>query len=135
MNGTIDGKYENDLSVAEIRAKSVEHYLKNNFNLGTNQLHTRFTNSPEKPSTSNVKDGIEENRRVELSSRNIELFEPIFIKGEKKIVTIPDNVVFVPNFVTNKPIKKWTMEIYQSGRLVNRYDGKDVAIDSTLEIS
>jgi hypothetical protein len=104
ITGTIDGKYETERQTSEQRALSVKDYLLKNYAIENVRLSTEFVGIPSKPSAQSVRDGLVENRRVELSSRNTELFEPIFVKGEKKVIAFPDNVVFVPRIVSNKII-------------------------------
>jgi outer membrane protein OmpA-like peptidoglycan-associated protein len=126
ITGTIDGKYETDQTISEYRAINVKNYLTSNFEIDESNIEIKFGNLPSKPSAQSVKDGIVENRRVELSSDFPILFEPVFVKGQKQQIATPDNVFFAPKVVSNKPIKSWNMEISQADRIVSNVSGDSI---------
>lgn len=122
VTGTIDGKYETDIEVSEERANSIKNYLLKTYDIGENRIQTRAQRLPEKPSAQTVQDGIEENRRVELSSNSPTLLAPIFIKGDKQRLAYPEVVEFVPK--TNvDTLTAWELEVVQSGRVVKKITG------------
>ncbi len=123
ITGTIDGKYETEQSISEGRASTVKKYLLDNYDINENNIQTVALMLPQKPSAQTVQDGVEENRRVELSSNSPEILAPIFIKGKKQRLATPEVVEFVPEVSNADSILLWELEIMQSDRLVKKING------------
>ena len=126
ITGTIDGRVETDATISEYRALGVRKYLIDNYNIEPSRLTVRFGGQPARPSAMTVQDGIVENRRVELSSNDPTLFEPVFVKGEKRQIAIPDNITFVPEIRTNQKVTSWDFEISQADRIVRKISGDSI---------
>jgi outer membrane protein OmpA-like peptidoglycan-associated protein len=134
ITGTIDSKYETNIQVSAERANKVKNYLVNNFNIDESRLRVESIGLPSKPSAQSVKDGIVENRRVELSSNIPNILDPVFIKGEKVRFSTPDNVHFVPSVESNKPIISWVLEIYQADKIIKQFSGDKIDDDIKWDI-
>ena len=126
ITGNIDNKYETGMSISEGRAREVKNYLQNKYNILDSRLRVEHRTLPAKPSAQSVKDGIVENRRVELSSNIQSIFDPVFVKGEKTRFATPDNIHFVPMAESNKPITGWELEIYQADRIIKQFSGEEI---------
>jgi len=126
ITGTIDERFETNRTVAEARAKGVKDYLNNNYNIADSRLKVEHRGLPAKPSAQSVRDGIIENRRVELSSNNLNIFDPVFVKGEKIRFATPDHIFFVPMSEANKPIIGWDLEIHQADRIIKQLVGEQI---------
>ena len=126
ITGTIDGRVETEPVISRYRALGVRKYLLDNYSIDSNRINIRFGAQPSKPSAYTVQDGLVENRRVELSSNSPVLFEPVFMRGEKQRVASPDNIVFVPEVNSNRPIVAWDLEITQADRIVRRFFGDSI---------
>ena len=124
LTGTLDSKSEKNTEVAKGRAEAVKRYLVNNYNIDKDRISVAATKFPAKPSNKNDKDGIVENRRVEITSNSQEILEPIFIKGDRQRVATPEVVEFIPNIDADS-ITSWTLEIMQSDRLIRKFSGVD----------
>ena len=71
-------------------AESLKLYLANIWGINNNRIKIITRNLPEKPSTPlNEPEKIEENRRVELSSTDYRIFEPILIENIERKSNIP----------------------------------------------
>ena len=134
ITGTIDTKYETAMFVSETRAKEVKNYLVKNYNISESRIRTEHRGLPSKPSAQSVKDGIVENRRVELSSNVASIFAPVLVKGEKVRFSNPDNIYFTPFVESNKPITGWELEIYQADRIVKQLSGNKIEDEIKWEI-
>ncbi|MDR0927810.1 MAG: OmpA family protein [Ignavibacteria bacterium] len=126
VTGTIDGKFETDKAISQYRAVGVKNYLEKKYSIDSNRITLKYGNTPSKPSAQTVKDGVVENRRVELSSNSPMLFEPVFAKGDKQRIATPNNAIFVPSVVCNKPITSWELEISQAEKIVRRLSGNNL---------
>ncbi len=127
ITGTLDGKDEmKNRELAMQRADFVKNYLVNNFNINPQRINTRSIGLPAKPSSLNTEDGVEENRRVELSSSNPVIFEPILISSDNQRLAEPSIIEFVPLVETNDVISSWEFDISQSDKTLKRSNGSDI---------
>ncbi len=124
--GTTDGYTieKNNKQLAFERANFVKDYLVKNCNINEQRINTRTSQFPSKPSTSNVPEGVAENRRAELSSSNPAIFEPLLIESENQRIANPGSIQFVPYANVQDSITFWEINIYQGGNLLKRYNGK-----------
>ncbi|MDQ1266367.1 MAG: OmpA-like protein, partial [Bacteroidota bacterium] len=122
--GTNDGKGElKSKDLSQKRAEFAKNYLVSTYNVPSEKIQTQVRNLPEKPSTSLVPDGIEENRRLELSSDDSRMLAPIIIQKEKQNISDPNLIEFVPYTLSSDSITSWDMSIYQSDRKLRGYEG------------
>lgn len=128
ITGAIDNKYETNLEVSKNRAEFIKSYIIKNYNIDENRINTVTGRLPAKPSAQNVKDGIEENRRIEFSSNNPEILAPIFVKGDRQRLAIPEIVEFEPAVAGEIDTNNisWTLEITQAGRLIKKMHGVEL---------
>lgn len=126
--GTIDNKNEKPTSdLAKRRADFAKNYLVVNYGIESNKITTEATGLPSKPSSTRDKDGIEENRRVEIVPLNINstLLKPIVIESDRQRLANPPIVQFTPSIEVSEglEIEGWELEIKQSGRTLKTYSG------------
>lgn len=127
ITGTLDGKDEmKNKDLAMQRADFVKQYLVDNFNINSQRINTRSVGLPSKPSSLTVEDGVEENRRVELSSSNPLIFEPIIISSDNERLAEPNIIEFIPLVETNDVITSWEFDISQSDKTLKRSNGSDL---------
>lgn len=123
--GTVDAKNESAKSdLNKKRADFAKNYLVNNYNIDGNRIKVETTGLPSKPSSVKDKEGIEENRRVEIVQTNgNSLLKPIVIHSDKSRIANPPVILFMPNVSTNEQITSWDLDIRQNDRLLKRYSG------------
>jgi len=126
--GTIDNKNEKPTSdLAKRRAEFAKNYLVVNYGIEGNRITTEATGLPSKPSSTKDKDGIEENRRVEIVPQNINstLLKPIVIESDRQRLANPPIIQFTPSVELSEglEIEGWELEIKQSGRTLKTYSG------------
>ncbi len=125
ISGTNDDMNEaRNMELSQRRADYAKDYLVKNYGIDANRITTRAVGLPQKASTKRDLDGVIENRRVEFASNDNKILYPITIAGDKEAIPTPDNVEFVTFAETSDPIDKWEIEIYQSDRLLKKFEGK-----------
>lgn len=117
--GTTDGKelpkLEDRLELANKRAKSVANYLINKWGINQNRIKIVASDKPSMPTKDEYPEGNEENRRVEIITKDQEILKPVvhtkFNEFEIKSlnldvdiskVNIPDNSIFLFNIIDEK---------------------------------
>ncbi len=101
ITGTIDGVEEKNPELAFKRASFAKNYLTSNFGVSPQRIILRAVEKPEKPSAQNDSDGVEENRRIELSSSDPSILEPIVIEKEDRTFAEPNLIEFLPEIITD----------------------------------
>lgn len=124
IKGTMDGKGEKDNeTLAFSRAEYAKNYIVKTYKISPDRISTS-AGYPDKPSSSKVDDGVAENRRIELSSDDARLLEPIVIKGDRKSIATPNLLEFEPYAESNDSISSWKMEISRGDVILRTYTGK-----------
>lgn len=124
ITGTNDRKQEaKNKDVALQRAQFAKDYLVSKFRINPERINVRAVGLPEKASTSNVPEGIEENRRIEFTSSNPKILEPILIQQESQRIAGPDLIEFIPEAITPDSITNWQLELAQGRSILKTYNG------------
>ncbi len=124
ITGTNDNKAEKkDKSLSLKRAEWAKDYLVKNYEINPDRINVKSIGLPEKASSSNVEDGIEENRRIEFSSSNPKILEPIIMQSENQRLASPNLIEFVPIAESKDSLAKWKLEIYQGSKLLREFEG------------
>lgn len=114
--GTTDGKelakLEDRIELANNRAKSVANYLVNKWGINQNRIKIVFADRPSMPTKDEYPEGSEENRRVEIITKDQEILKPVIHSkfNEYEInslnldvdiskINIPDNSLFSYNII------------------------------------
>lgn len=129
ITGTRDNKKEeSDKKIAEMRAQNAKDYLVKKFSIKPNRIKVLATGLPQKPTSTRIPEGDEENRRIEFSSNSPEILEPIVIDKDMQRLAEPSMIEFLPFAETNDTIVHWQLEISQAGLTLRNYEGKDNVI-------
>lgn len=124
LTGTNDANSEKSNSTLSLkRAEFVKNYLIVNYGITPDRIEVKTTNLPSKPSSIKDKDGIEENRRVELVSNDNSILAPIMLEKDRKTITDPTLVEFESEVKSSDPIKEWQLDIAQSDRTIKVFTG------------
>jgi outer membrane protein OmpA-like peptidoglycan-associated protein/opacity protein-like surface antigen len=125
ITGSIDNKKEKQhKTLSTQRASYVRDYLVKNYNIAEDRIEVKGGGLPSKPSSSNVADGVAENRRAEISGDDKKLFEPIVIAGDNQRVANPDLVEFLPKIVSSDSVTSWKLDLYQGDRNLKSIKGE-----------
>lgn len=136
INGVSDGS-ELDNSAARIRlgqsrAQSIKNYLVNFWKIHPNRIFVKSQELPNVPTTMQYKEGFAENRRVELSSDNADIFEPVSHTDFLEFATSDSKISIVPNINLMSEIKHWTLHLSANDKIL--YNTRGDAPISTIEI-
>ena len=104
------------------RANMVANYLQDVWGIDKSRIKVKARHLPKTPSNWTDKDGIEENRRVELSSDSWIINSPIILRDTLLRVSVPA-VRFFPEVHSDAGIENWELIISQNGRVLKRMDG------------
>ncbi len=115
LNGTTDGKETPSeaasLELANARAESVKSYLVNTWSVAPQRITISTSTRPTFPSTLEFPQGIEENRRVELTSPNDELLRPILHERFKEYAYEPASVPFAVETDHPADVEHWKLTV------------------------
>lgn len=124
ITGTLDNKKEKNKNLANDRANLAKEYLVNEYGIEESRIRTVATGLPSRPSSQILADGLAENRRIEVTSDDPRITEPILITGENVRIAVPDVVEFTPIIeAENAPISSFEMDLFQGGRNIKTIHG------------
>ena len=109
------GKEKNNTKLSKLRAENVKNYLTQVWNISPDRIKVESRNLPKVPSSNRIPDGQEENRRVEISSNDLEITAPVFIIDTILRVN-PDIIKYMPKVNSEAGLAKWTINSSVSGK-------------------
>ncbi len=122
ITGVTDGVEIQDsterLELALNRAKSLKAYLVDNFDIQDNQIILKSKDLPERISSTEYSEGYEENRRIELSSNDPSLFNPVIHKQFSEIDLSSEDVYFEVDIENSENIEFLNIYILQSDSVI-----------------
>lgn len=127
LTGTNDGLGERLLDGTELstrRARSVREYLMSVWEIDSTRLPLEFRDLPEKPSNVDVPDGVEENRRVELSSDTWAILEPVVTVDTLRL-TNPPMIRIYPTTDLVRPVASWSVVVRQGGSPIRTFTSEE----------
>lgn len=107
------GMESGDTSLSRLRAEAVRHYLQQVWNIAPERLRVDIRNLPEKPSNIADSDGVEENRRVEISSNAPEILAPVETRDTLRTAT-PSLMRFRTRIYAEAGVKDSRINVRQS---------------------
>lgn len=100
-----NGMEEGNLALSLQRANAVKDYFVSTWGISPNQIKVESKNLPTKPSNITLQDGIEENRRVEISSTSADILAVVISKDAYRKV-IPEIIRLKPTVQTSESVKE-----------------------------
>ncbi|MGC9079035.1 MAG: OmpA family protein [Candidatus Kapaibacteriota bacterium] len=119
------GVEANNIELSRKRAEAVRDYLVNIWGIDPKRITIRARNLPEKMTNPTIPEGIEENQRVEISSKDWQILQPIRLSQIQRISN-PPFVELLPEVISDAPIKGWNLTIGQGNILLREYAGGDL---------
>ena len=110
-------------SLSRKRAEAVKSYLVDTWGIAASRIVIRSRNLPDRPSRIDDPDGIAENRRVELSSTDSRILEPLKTSTIEREVS-PPVVQFIPYVQSEAGVRSWSLQL-EHERAVRSFDGTD----------
>ncbi len=114
---------KNNKKLSADRANTIKYYLTDTWSISKSRIRTSSRNLPAKPSNLNYQDGIEENRRAEITSGNWEILEPIVMNDTLRKVD-PPVLRFYPAAKSDEKIKSWKLTLSQDGKIIKKFSGE-----------
>jgi outer membrane protein OmpA-like peptidoglycan-associated protein len=100
-----NGVEEGNTSLSLQRANAVKDYFVSTWGIVPNQITVESKNLPAKPSNITLQDGIEENRRVEISTSSADILAVVISKDAFRKVT-PEIIRLKPTVQTSETLKE-----------------------------
>lgn len=117
------GSEAGNKALSQRRAEVVKDFLVREWNIDTRRINIEYKNLPDIPSNVKEKDGIEENRRVEMTANIPQIFEPVQVKDTLRISN-PPRFRFKPQIFTNIGVKSWKVVTSQLGKDLKVFSGE-----------
>lgn len=116
------GPEKGNLALSEKRAENVRNYLRDVWGISPDRMIVGKRNLPQEPTNIRDPDGIQENRRVEITSNKWEIIAPIFANDTFRVTT-PPTVRFRNNVNSEAGVKNWQLIAYQKDRTLQTFSG------------
>ncbi len=124
------GVEKGNQKLSQDRANAIRDYLTSVWGVQFSQIKTKKQNLPTNPGKITEPEGIEENRRAELSSDNLDVIKWVKLK-EIFRKSNPPVIKIIPSAVAEVGVKSWNLDIDQSGQNLRNFKGQAVP-DSLL---
>lgn len=111
-----------DGPLAQDRATAVRNYLVNTWSIDASRIETQQRGLPAIASNMKETDGAEENRRVEITSSDPRILDPVWTTDTMRTVT-PPALRFQPTATAERGMASWTIIATQSGKQIKQLDG------------
>ncbi|HET7153716.1 MAG TPA: OmpA family protein, partial [Candidatus Kapabacteria bacterium] len=125
------GSETSNLSLSLSRAQSVKQYLNDVWHVTPDRIIVTARNRPEKESNSSTPQGMEENRRVEITSDVPQIFDPVPLDIVERTTT-PSTIRINPHVIADNGVKQWTVTVWQEGRTLKTFTGTD-SVPETID--
>lgn len=125
---------QNNTALSRKRAEAVRDYLVGAWGIDASRIAIEARNLPAVPSNPDSADGIQENRRVEVTSNRIELVAPVTTTDTIRTVDPPILRMRGTQTVEATP-GRWKMTLRQGARTLGQFEGEGTpqpAIDFNL---
>jgi outer membrane protein OmpA-like peptidoglycan-associated protein len=104
------------------RANNVAKYLETVWDINPNRMTIQSRNLPEFPGNVDRPEGVEENRRVEISSNNIDILRPVSMKDIIRKAN-PPTLIADPIVHADAEVADWSINIMQDNVLLREFKG------------
>lgn len=113
---------KNNQQLSLDRANAVKSYLVGTWNIKPERITVNKRDLPLKPSNSSYDDGIEENRRVEFSSKTAGLLAPVIMNDTLRTVN-PPVIRFYTDIKSKYSVSSWKLTVSQKGNEMKSFSG------------
>jgi Outer membrane protein and related peptidoglycan-associated (lipo)proteins len=112
LGGYLAGKgaEKNKINIAKQRAEAVKDYYVNVWGIDESRIKIKTGKKPPVASNEATNQGVEENRRVEISSDDLSILAPLNINDTLRNVK-PSGLRFKTDINSEKPVTQWSMKI------------------------
>jgi outer membrane protein OmpA-like peptidoglycan-associated protein len=114
---------KNNRNLSEERAAAIKDYLVSAFGIEPQRIKVLGRQLPASPANPATTDGQEENRRVEITSTDPSILEPVEFR-DKDLVIMPRTVTVKPTVSGGQDIAKWTASVGQGANRLAEGSGE-----------
>jgi len=118
------GNEAGKIQLARARAEAIEAYLENIWQIDPKRMKVEARLLPEKPSPSNISEGQAENRRVEISTSDESLTDPLIITKTEHIANPPE-ISLQPHISAEAGLKSYRSSIYIGRKELVSFNGSE----------
>lgn len=104
------------------RANNVSQYFQEVWKINPNRISIQARNLPEFPGNIDRPEGVEENRRVEISSNNTAILSPVSMKDIIRKAN-PPTLIADPIVQSDAGVAEWKINIMQDDVLIREFKG------------
>jgi len=120
-NGGV-GQERGNRDLSRRRAEVVRNYLRDVWGIAERRMRVDTRDLPDNPSNLSDKDGVAENRRVEILSTTPGIVDPLYTTDTLRRTAIP-TVRFQPTVRAEAGVTDWTLSAVQNGRTLKSFHG------------
>lgn len=125
VTGTTSGDESERMDLARARAESVADYLATRWGIARGRIDVLSRTDPQNPSNPGNTEGLEENRRVEISFSDDEIYRPVQLRTVEPI-TDPAYIRFAIHASANDTIRQWQLTILGDGDTIAAPSGQGI---------
>lgn len=103
------GAEKSNMALSKSRADNVKAYFEQVWKIDPSRIKVRAQNLPNVPSSAKSQDGIDENRRVEMSSNDPEIFKNVVLLDTILRAESVSALRFYPKVRTSVGVKEWSV--------------------------
>lgn len=122
------GIEQSNKELSKARAEAVKQYLVTNFGIAASRLNVSTRQLPSSPANPTTADGKQENQRVELSSNDLALFEPVEFRDRDLKVT-PAEVILRSTVTNGDDVSAHSASVAQRTNEMLSVDGSGLPTD------
>ncbi|MBL0322334.1 MAG: OmpA family protein [Ignavibacteria bacterium] len=122
------GPEQNNRELSRARAESVRAYLTSTWGIESDRIAVKGSLLPQEPANPATPDGRSENQRVEISSNDPQILEPVEFR-DKDLIIAPSDIVLHPDVTDAEGVKDWSVRMSQGDRELYRSQGEGAPRD------
>ena len=121
-----------NIALAKARAENIKEYLVKVWQIDPKRIRTEARLQPDKPSPSDIAEGRAENRRVEITSNDETLTDPLTLTKAEHIAN-PPNISLQPHVYSEAGLAAYRSSISIGGRELVAFNGSEQKLWSVPE--
>lgn len=127
-HGSNVGPEQNNRELSRARAESIKSYLTSAWGIEPERISVKGSLLPTEPANPATADGRGENQRVEISSNDPAILEPVEFR-DKDLIIAPNDIVLHPDVTDAEGVKDWSVRMSQGDRELYRSQGEGAPRD------
>ncbi|MBL0176613.1 MAG: OmpA family protein [Ignavibacteria bacterium] len=117
------GAESGNLALSRARADAVAAYLTRVWRVDRSRVAVDARDLPENPSRTEETDGVAENRRVEITSDDDAILDPLVTRAFERRVT-RDIIRFLPSVRSEAPVRSWELRVMRGEKEIRAFRGE-----------